>query len=347
MPGAEERSWRAPSHRRPHPSLNRKESGSKTTRQFLLMPLGGRIQFGPGMLSASFPRRLLSTVISPPATSSRSTSTSDSTSNSCGFSTRGARKTRRCISWTTSAATPADMATNSSLTKLAPLEAILFDIDGTLCDSDPIHFCAFRELLQQIGFNDGVPITEEFYSATISGGHNDDLARALFPDMDHQKAMQFMDDKEALFRKLAPGQLKALDGLHELCRWIEGRNLKRAAVTNAPRANAELMLSLLGLTDFFPVLVIGSECDRAKPFPDTYLKALQLIDASPEHTFIFEDSASGVRAGVAAGVPVVGLTTRNPGMVLKDAGASLLAKDFQDPELLSVLQEIEPAAANA
>jgi len=82
--------------------------------------------------------------------------------------------------------------------------------------------------------------------------------------------------------------LKAVDGLHDLCRWIEGRNLKRAAVTNAPRANAELMLSLLGLTDFFPVLVIGSECDRAKPFPDPYLKALELIGASPDHTFIFE-----------------------------------------------------------
>ncbi|KAF8689173.1 hypothetical protein HU200_041956 [Digitaria exilis] len=266
-------------------------------------------------------------------------------SNGISFS-RGEKKRGR-ISWTRSAAvTPAGMATDSAMTKLAPLEAILFDIDGTLCDSDPIHFCAFRDLLQQIGFNEGVPITEEFYSANISGGHNDDLARSLFPDMDHEKAMQFMDGKEALFRKLAPGQLKAVDGLHDLCRWIEGHNLKRAAVTNAPRANAELMLSLLGLTDFFPVLVIGSECDRAKPFPDPYLKALELIDASPDHTFIFEDSASGIRAGVAAGVPVVGLTTRNPGKVLKDAGASLLIKDFQDPKLLSVLEEVKPATEN-
>ncbi|TKV94820.1 hypothetical protein SEVIR_9G321300v4 [Setaria viridis] len=267
--------------------------------------------------------------------------------NSDGISfSRGEEKKRRRISWTRSAATPADMATDSALTKLAPLEAILFDIDGTLCDSDPIHFCAFRELLQQIGFNGGVPITEEFYSANISGGHNDHLARSLFPDMDHEKAMQFMDDKEALFRKLAPGQLKAVDGLHDLCKWIEGRNLKRAAVTNAPRANAELMLSLLGLADFFPVLIIGSECDRAKPFPDPYLKALELIGASPDHTFIFEDSASGIRAGVAAGVPVVGLTTRNPGKALNDAGASLLIKDFQDPKLLSVLEELKPATAN-
>lgn len=67
------------------------------------------------------------------------------------------------------------------------------------------------------------------------------------------------------------------------------------------------------------------------------------------HLVLSQDSASGVRAGVAAGVPVVGLTTRNPGKVLKDAGASLLVKDFQDPELLSVLQqvEVEPAAENA
>ncbi|GJM91523.1 hypothetical protein PR202_ga07900 [Eleusine coracana subsp. coracana] len=144
---------------------------------------------------------------------------------------------------------------------------------------------------------------------------------------------------------LAAGQLKALDGLHQLCRWIQDRNLKRAAVTNAPRANAELMLSLLGLTEFFPVLVIGSECDRAKPFPDPYLKALQLVGAAPEHTFIFEDSASGIRAGVAAGMPVVGLTTGNPEKVLNDAGASLLIKDFQDPKLLAMLEELEAAAA--
>ncbi|KAJ1296180.1 hypothetical protein BS78_01G279700 [Paspalum vaginatum] len=298
------------------------------------------------------PRRLLS--ISAPSASPRSISSRfgrrEAEEEATTTTTPTKERERSRISWTVgAAATPADMANSSGsdLAKLAPLEAVLFDIDGTLCDSDPIHFCAFRELLQQIGFNGGVPITEEFYSANISGGHNDDLARALLPDMDHQKAMRLMDEKEALFRKLAPGQLKAVDGLHDLCEWMQCRDLKRAAVTNAPRANAELMLSLLGLADFFPVLVIGSECGRAKPFPDPYLRALDLIGASPDHTFIFEDSASGVRAGVAAGVPVVGLTTRNPGKVLSDAGASLLIQDFQDPKLLSVLEEIEPAAANA
>lgn len=59
-------------------------------------------------------------------------------------------------------------------------------------------------------------------------------------------------------------------------------------MTNSPRASGELMISSLGLTDFFEILVIGNECDRAKPFPDPYLKALETLKVSQEHTFIFE-----------------------------------------------------------
>ncbi|GMQ04505.1 hypothetical protein CsSME_00049900 [Camellia sinensis var. sinensis] len=83
----------------------------------------------------------------------------------------------------------------SPLSRLAPLEAILFDIDGTLCDSDPFHYQAYREMLPEIGFNGGVPITEEFYAEFISGKHNEDVATFLFPD-DHQRGIKFTDDKE-------------------------------------------------------------------------------------------------------------------------------------------------------
>ncbi|RWR87347.1 haloacid dehalogenase-like hydrolase domain-containing protein Sgpp isoform X1 [Cinnamomum micranthum f. kanehirae] len=228
----------------------------------------------------------------------------------------------------------------ASFSGLAPLEAILFDIDGTLCDSDPIHYYAFRELLQEIGFNGGIPITEEFFSQNLSGKHNEDICYVLFPEWDLEKSMKFMDDKEAMFRRLAVDQLKPVNGLHKLCKWIEDRGLKRAAVTNAPRENAELMISILGLSNFFELLVVGSECERAKPFPDPYLKGLQGIKASPDHTFVFEDSASGIRAGVAAGMPVVGLTTRNPETLLMEAGATFLIKDYEDPKLWGALEEL-------
>lgn len=64
--------------------------------------------------------------------------------------------------------------------------------------------------------------------------------------------------------------------------------MKRAAVTNAPRPNAELMIEILGLSDFFNAVIVGSECEHAKPYPDPYLKALEMLKVSKDHTIIFE-----------------------------------------------------------
>ncbi|KAJ7952633.1 haloacid dehalogenase-like hydrolase domain-containing protein Sgpp [Quillaja saponaria] len=228
----------------------------------------------------------------------------------------------------------------TSLSRLAPLEAVLFDIDGTLCDSDPLHHYAFREMLQEIGFNGGVPITEDFFVENIAGKHNDDIALILFPD-DLQRGLKFVEDKEAMFRRLVGEQLKPVNGLYKLRKWIEDRGLKRAAVTNAPRANAELMVSILGLSDFFDTLIIGSDCEHAKPFPDPYLKALEVLKVSKDHTFIFEDSVSGISAGVAAGMPVVGLATRNPEHLLMEAQPAFLIKTYEDPKLWAALEELD------
>lgn len=228
----------------------------------------------------------------------------------------------------------------ASLAALAPLEAILFDVDGTLCDSDPLHYQAFREMLQEIGFNGGVPITEDFFVENIAGKHNEDIAELLFPD-DIPRGRIFVEDKEAMFRKLASGQLTAVSGLYKLKKWIEDRGLKRAAVTNAPRPNAELMISSLGLSDFFQAVVIGGECEHAKPHPEPYLKGLDLLKASKEHTIIFEDSVSGIKAGVAAGVATIGITTRNPEHQLMEAKPTFLIKSYDDPKLWAALEALE------
>ncbi|KAK7367696.1 hypothetical protein VNO80_09714 [Phaseolus coccineus] len=235
-------------------------------------------------------------------------------------------------------------SSQNSLTRLAPLEAVLFDIDGTLSDSDPLHYHAFREMLLEIGFNGGAPITEEFFIETVAGKHNDDIALALFPD-DLPRGLKFVDDKEAMFRKLAAEQLKPLNGLDKVRKWIENHGLKRAAVTNAPRENAELMISVLGLSDFFDAVIIGGECEHAKPHPDPYLKGLEALKASKDHTFVFEDSFSGIKAGVAAGMPVIGLATRNPENLLMEAKPAFLIKDYDDAKLWAALEELDKASS--
>ncbi|KAK6119311.1 hypothetical protein DH2020_046946 [Rehmannia glutinosa] len=212
---------------------------------------------------------------------------------------------------------------HASLASVAPLEAILFDIDGTL-----------------VGFNGGEPISEEFFIKNLSGMHNEELCHVLFPDWDIERSRKFLEDKEAMFRRLAAEQLKPVTGLDKLCKWVDDNGFKRAAVTNAPRENAEMMISLLGLGEFFELLIVGSECERAKPFPDPYLEALQKLGLSSEHAFVFEDSVSGINAGVAAGMPVVGLATRNPESLLSEAGATMVIKDYTDSKLWAALEDL-------
>ncbi|XP_078173795.1 haloacid dehalogenase-like hydrolase domain-containing protein Sgpp [Carex rostrata] len=238
-----------------------------------------------------------------------------------------------------------DPTPERSLTKLVPLEAIFFDIDGTLCDSDPLHHIAYQDVLSEIGYNNGVPIDEEFFINNIAGRSDEEAAKNLFPDWDLEKGLEIINKKDVRYRVLASQNLEPVKGLYDVIKWVRERGLKRAAVTNAPRINAELMISKLGLSDFFQVVIIGSECERSKPFPDPYLTALKEMNVSPDHTFIFEDSPSGIRAGVAAGIPVIGVATRNPENSLLEAGATLLVKDYSDPKLWSALQELDSAEA--
>ncbi|GMI95617.1 broad-range sugar phosphate phosphatase [Hibiscus trionum] len=234
-------------------------------------------------------------------------------------------------------AAESSVQSNKSIPDLAPLEAVLFDVDGTLCDSDPLHYDAFCEMFSQIGLD--VP-DKEFLTKSIAGKHNDDIAAILFPD-DIPKGIKFLEDADAIFRRLASENLPSIKGLYKLTKWIEDRGLKRAAVTNAPKQNAELMISKLSLKDFFDFVIVGSDCEHAKPYPDPYLKALEVLKVSKDHTFVCEDSVPGIKAGVAAGMPVVGLTTNYPENLLREANPTVLIKDYEDPKLWEYLEELD------
>ena len=110
-----------------------------------------------------------------------------------------------------------------------------------------------------------------------------------------------LDAKEAAYRDNL-GELEPILGALALLDFADRRGLKRAVVTNAPRANAEKVLAALGLGQRLPILVIGGELARSKPDPLPYLTALERTGASADHSLAFEDSLSGVRAAAAAGL---------------------------------------------
>lgn len=79
-----------------------------------------------------------------------------------------------------------------------------------------------------------------------------------------------------------------IDGQNKLRKWIEDRGLKRTAFTNTTKGNAEVMISIVGMSDFCQCVILGSDCNRSKPFPDPYLKALEMLDISKDQTLICE-----------------------------------------------------------
>lgn len=220
---------------------------------------------------------------------------------------------------------------------------MLFDIDGTLADSDPLHFAAFQEILVEAGFDGGHPIDEAFFRASISGRHNPEIAADLFPEWTEERRVAFYTDKEARFRRLAGTKLRRTEGLTEWIEWLQGRGVRMAAVTNAPRANTELMLGALGLARAFEAVVLGEDCARAKPHPDPYLEAMRLLGLRPGECLVVEDSPAGLRSAVAAGVPAVGITTGQQPSVLAEAGACVLVDNFFD--LLAIAKEDDRRAA--
>jgi HAD superfamily hydrolase (TIGR01509 family) len=210
--------------------------------------------------------------------------------------------------------------------------ALLFDLDGTMVDTDPLHIAAWNSVLAP----QGRQIDTAFYRNSVMGFATGAVTGALFPSYSTTQRAAMADAKEQAFRSQV-GDLVPTAGLPAVLNWAASLSLPTAVVTNAPRDNALLLLRGLGLAARFPVLVIGEELARGKPDPLPYLTAMQQLGVDADQALAFEDSLSGVRAAVAAGVETIGLTTALTHDALRAAGATAAVPDFADPALLQLL----------
>lgn len=212
------------------------------------------------------------------------------------------------------------------------LSAILFDLDGTIVNTDPIHYQAWQQMLA----NYDVEIDETFYKSHISGRRNPEIVKEILPQLSPADNQKFADDKEALFRELAP-HLKPLSGFSELVAWTDTHKLKRALVTNAPRLNAEFMLGVLQIQEAFDTVILAEDCVAGKPDPAPYQAALDKLGITAEVAIALEDSPSGIRSAISAGIRTIGVaSTQDPEVLLK-VGAFIAIADFTDLQLWKTL----------
>jgi len=211
------------------------------------------------------------------------------------------------------------------------IEAVLFDMDGVLIDSEPAWERARKSLFSAYD----VPYAPEITQA-LMGMNSKEWSRYLhehgIPLPDAQITREVLKRVAASLREdlnLMPGAVAVVRALAE--HW------PLAIASSADRSIIELALDLAGFRDAFRIVVSSSEVARGKPAPDTYLKAAELLGVSAGRCAVIEDSANGIRSGRAAGARVVAI----PNQHFPPAADALAQADV----VLRSLEELTPEVA--
>jgi pyrophosphatase PpaX len=197
--------------------------------------------------------------------------------------------------------------------------ALLFDMDGTLTDSEPAWFDACNDTLMHYKKN---KIEREVYNRDFVGVTVIVNIAKMFPEFSSDE----MKEAEEIYKneyETRLDQVMIKEHVIEVLELVKRNQLKCGLVTNTPRHIVEKVLTNFGIKGYFQAIVCEGEAARAKPFPDPVLRGCELLSVDPDETILIEDSVTGVMAGVAAGCFTVGVTTIGKDM-LKEAGADVV-----------------------
>lgn len=193
------------------------------------------------------------------------------------------------------------------------LRAIIFDCDGVIADTEPLHFAAFQEVLGE----EGIALTKEAYLREYLA--LDDRGCFIKAHANHDKTLAHDRLEELIRRKAARlepvmrRELRLFDGVAEFVR-DAARSYPLAIASGALKHEVELVVTYGGIREYFQALVSAEDVSRSKPYPDPFLKAHALINAQsadsiqPHECLVIEDSIAGIQAARRAGMKCLAVT---------------------------------------
>ena len=211
--------------------------------------------------------------------------------------------------------------------------ALIFDMDGVIIDSNPLHAAVWREYLMRFS------ISADEIDTRMQGKRNDQIVKELFgTSLSEAEVFAHGAEKESLYRaRLSPRlEVHLMPGLRPLLEL--NRSTPLGVGSNAEPANINQVLDGAGLRTYFAAVVDGHQVANPKPAPDIYLRVAAELKTNPANCIVFEDSASGIAAGRAMGGRVVGVCRF--GRQLPET--ALTIRDFNDPALAQWLAAQAP-----
>ncbi|WP_256006224.1 HAD family hydrolase [Pedobacter deserti] len=184
--------------------------------------------------------------------------------------------------------------------------AVIFDMDGVICHTNPYHSIAFREFFS---LRDLSPTDEEFAEHMFGKSNSYILSHFLKRPISGQELLELEDEKESLFRKIYEPHVEPVAGLEGFMDDLHRNGAKIGVATSAPMANLLLILSKVLIREKLGSIMASEDVSRHKPDPEVYLTSAKNLGVSPDNCVVFEDSFSGVSAALNAGMKVVGVLT--------------------------------------
>jgi len=215
--------------------------------------------------------------------------------------------------------------------------AVVFDLDGTLVDSEPLSDEAWRRVLADHGHHVSDAELRAVHGLRFSDVHDRFARRALLPSAD----VVWIEYSQLLFANF-DNRLVAFADAVMTARLLQADGIALALATSSPRERLDRTLAAANLRALFAVTVAGDEVSRGKPAPDGYLAAARLLGIEPTRCVAIEDSQAGIDAARAAGMKV--LAVARPGLPERLTGADLLVDEVSASSVNRLLTDANGSA---
>ena len=194
-------------------------------------------------------------------------------------------------------------------------EAIIFDMDGVIVDSEPRHEAAFLEVVRAIGYGERLNLRFDDFV----GRSDHELWQAFIKTHQPPHSLQeLLERKRQRVIEIIRREQPLFDGLTALVEKIAPR-YRLGVASGSEKLVVEEVLALQELRKFFRATVTASDVKHGKPAPDIFLRTADLLEVTPENCWVIEDSKPGIAAGLAAGMKVIAITNTYPAAELRQA----------------------------
>jgi HAD superfamily hydrolase (TIGR01509 family) len=190
------------------------------------------------------------------------------------------------------------------------LKAVIFDMDGVIIDSEPLHIEVVLNILKSLNINleyneivKYIGISNSFMWNELSNKYNINIPVVELMEMQHSMNIKILDKHENIM----------LPGIIDLLEEIKKNKIETAIASSSTIDYINAVIQKLNILHYFNKIISGEQVVYGKPKPDIFIKIVELLGVSPKECVIIEDSDNGIRAAIDAGIKVIGLRNPNSG----------------------------------